>query len=149
VAVPQGITHTPKQLHVEKENGKLYWFDREGMRVMRANCDGSQVETLVETGHGDKDAQDQGRWCVEITVDPKLGKIYWTQKGSDNGEQGHILRASIELPKGESPANFFKQKLYGRLDELLPPASMPKSDRAPSRSWRQSGTRFSHSQARR
>ena len=22
---PQGVTHTPKQLHLDKENGKLYW----------------------------------------------------------------------------------------------------------------------------
>src|SRR5712691_1781767 len=54
--VPQRITHTPKQIHLDKENGKLYWCDREGMRVMRANLDGSQVETLVETGRGDKDS---------------------------------------------------------------------------------------------
>jgi hypothetical protein len=105
VIVPQGVTHTPKQLHLDKENGRLYWSDREGMRVMRANVDGSQVETLVETGHGDKDAHDQTRWCVGITIDPKLGKIYWTQKGPDNGEEGRIFRADIEIPKGESPAN--------------------------------------------
>src|SRR5437899_10282264 len=41
IIVPQGITHTPKQIHLDKENGKLYWSDREGMRVMRANLDGS------------------------------------------------------------------------------------------------------------
>src|SRR5499425_1890428 len=35
VIVPQGGTHTPKQMHLDKENGKLYWCDREGMRVMR------------------------------------------------------------------------------------------------------------------
>jgi hypothetical protein len=46
IIVPQGITHTPKQMHLDMEAGKLYWFDREGMRVMRANLDGSQVETL-------------------------------------------------------------------------------------------------------
>ena len=51
--VPQGGTFTPKQLQLEKENGKLYWCDREGMRVMRANLDGSNIETLVETGQGD------------------------------------------------------------------------------------------------
>src|SRR5262250_1934079 len=44
--VPQGVTHTPKQLHLDEENRKLYWCDREGMRVMRANIDGSRVETL-------------------------------------------------------------------------------------------------------
>src|SRR6516164_7282497 len=45
VIVPQGVTHTPKQIHLDKESGKLYWSDREGMRVMRANLDGSQIET--------------------------------------------------------------------------------------------------------
>jgi DNA-binding beta-propeller fold protein YncE len=84
VIVPEGVTHTPKQLHLEKGDGKLYWCDREGMRVMRANLDGSQVETLVEAGRGDKDSRDQTRWCVGIAVDPKLRKIYWTQKGADN-----------------------------------------------------------------
>src|SRR5215813_2050322 len=44
---------------------------REGMRVMRANLDGSRVETLVETGRGDKDVRDQTKWCVGITVDPR------------------------------------------------------------------------------
>jgi len=105
VIVPQGVTHTPKQLHLDKENGKLYWCDREGMRVMRANLDGSQVETLVEAGRGDKDSRDQTRWCVGITTDPKLGKIYWTQKGPDNAGLGRIFRANIDIPKGESPTN--------------------------------------------
>jgi hypothetical protein len=105
VIVPQGVTHTPKQLHLDKENGKLYWGDREGMRMMRANLDGSQVETLVETGRGDKDAHDQNRWCVGITVDPVRKQFYWTQKGPDNGEKGRIFRAGLEIPKGESPAN--------------------------------------------
>src|ERR1700692_5046990 len=54
VIVPKGITHTPKQIHLDKDSGKLYWCDREGMRVMRANLDDSQVETLVETGRGAK-----------------------------------------------------------------------------------------------
>src|SRR6516165_7763699 len=105
VIVPQGATHTPKQMHLDKPNGKLYWCDREGMRVMRANLDGSQVETLVETGRGDKDSRDQTRWCVGITIDPKFGKIYWTQKGPDKGGKGRLFRANIEIPKGETPAN--------------------------------------------
>jgi sugar lactone lactonase YvrE len=92
VIIPQGVTHTPKQIHLDKENGRLYWCDREGMRVMRANLDGSQVETLVETGRGDEDSRDQTRWCVGITIDPRRGKIYWTQKGPDNGDAGRILR---------------------------------------------------------
>src|SRR6476661_6331421 len=105
VIVPQGVTHTPKQIHLDKGGGKLYWCDREGMRVMRANLDGSQVETLVETGRGDKDSRDQTRWCVGITTDPKFGKVYWTQKGPDNAGLGRIFRANIDIPKGESATN--------------------------------------------
>jgi len=105
VIVPQGITHTPKQIHIEKAAGKLYWSDREGMRVMRADLDGSHVETLVETGRGDKDQHDATRWCVGITIDPKFKKIYWTQKGPDNAGVGRILRANIDIPKGETPAD--------------------------------------------
>jgi DNA-binding beta-propeller fold protein YncE len=105
VIVPEGVTHTPKQMHLDKENGKLYWCDREGMRVMRANLDGSRVETLVETGRGDKDSRDQTRWCVGITIDPKLGKIYWTQKGPDKGNKGRLFRANIDVPKGQTAAS--------------------------------------------
>src|SRR6266436_5684513 len=50
--VPAGGTFTPKQIQIERNTGKLYWCDREGMRVMRANLDGSNVETLVDTSHG-------------------------------------------------------------------------------------------------
>lgn len=105
VIVPPGTTFTPKQLHLEKRSGKLYWGDREGMRVMRANLDGSQVETLVEAGRGDEDRRDETRWCVGITVDPKAGKFYWTQKGPTKGGTGSLRRASIDVPKGETPAN--------------------------------------------
>jgi hypothetical protein len=104
VIVPRGTTFTPKQIHLDKKNGKLYWCDREGMRVMRSNLDGSQIETLVETGRGDADRRDQTRWCVGITIDPVRQHIYWTQKGPDNGGQGRLFRAGIEIPKGETPA---------------------------------------------
>jgi hypothetical protein len=103
--VAPGSTFTPKQLHLDKANGKLYWSDREGMRVMRSNLDGSQIETLVQTGRGENDRQDQARWCVGITVDPERGQIYWTQKGGDNAGVGRILRAGIDIPKGETAAD--------------------------------------------
>src|ERR1700742_3340911 len=41
VIVPKGLTHTPKQIILDKAGAKLYWCDREGMRVMRCNLDGS------------------------------------------------------------------------------------------------------------
>jgi hypothetical protein len=103
--VPERGTFTPKQLYLDKNNGKLYWSDREGMRVMRSNLDGSKIETLVETGHGDADRLDATKWCVGITVDAERGQIYWTQKGPDKAGQGRIFRASIEIPNGQTAAN--------------------------------------------
>ena len=104
--VPAGGTFTPKQLQLEKRSGKLYWSDREGMRVMRANLDGSSIETLVDTSKGDpRPGPDGKKWCVGIAVDTEGGKIYWTQKGDDNAGQGRIFRANIEIPPGQSAAN--------------------------------------------
>src|ERR1700745_1497100 len=106
VIVPQGITHTPKQLHLEKRSGKLYWCDREGMRVMRANLDGSNIETLVDSSKGDtRPGTDETKVCVGITVDPDRGQIYWTQKGPANAGKGRIFRAKIDIPQGQTAAN--------------------------------------------
>jgi len=104
VIVPRGETHTPKQIQLDKPNGKLYWSDREGMRVMRANLDGTEIETLVKTGDGADDRRDATRWCVGMTIDPKRRHIYWTQKGPDNAGLGRILRAGIDIPKAQTPA---------------------------------------------
>ena len=103
--VPPGGTFTPKQIQIEKSTAKLYWSDREGMRVMRANLDGSNIETLVDTSDGDpRPGPDATKWCVGIAVDVERGKFYWTQKGGDNAEQGRILRASIDMSSLETPA---------------------------------------------
>ena len=104
VIVPVGATHTPKQIILDKKAGKLYWCDREGMRVMRCNLDGSQLETLIEAGRGEADSRDQTRWCVGLTIDPKFGKIYWTQKGPDNAGLGRLFRANVEIPAGQTAA---------------------------------------------
>jgi 3-hydroxyacyl-CoA dehydrogenase len=104
--VPEGATFTPKQLVLDKKGGKIYWSDREGMRVMRANLDGSKIETLVDTANGDpRPGRDATKWCVGIAVDHDRGHVYWTQKGPDNAGKGQILRASLDLPKGEHPAD--------------------------------------------
>jgi len=100
--VPEGATFTPKQLQLDKRGGKLYWCDREGMRVMRANLDGSHIETLVQTGSTDADRRDATKWCVGIALDLERGQIYWTQKGPDNAGKGRIFRAGTDIPRGES-----------------------------------------------
>lgn len=103
--VPAGGTFTPKQLKIDKAHGKLYWADREGMRIMRANLDGSHIETLVETAKGDEARGDARNWCVGIALDLDRGQIYWTQKGGDNAGLGTIHRAGIETPRGQGPAH--------------------------------------------
>jgi hypothetical protein len=102
VIVAKGNTHTPKQIILH--GGKLYWCDREGMRVMRCDLDGSKLETLIETGRGEADSKDATRWCVGLTIDPKLGHIYWTQKGPDNAGLGRLFRANVEIPAGQTAA---------------------------------------------
>ncbi|KAL0935799.1 low-density lipoprotein receptor YWTD [Colletotrichum truncatum] len=96
--VPPGTTgvFTPKQITIAKQTRKLYWCDREGMKVMRANLDGSDIEILVSTGSTDEDRLDQRNWCVGIAVDEKRGFFYWTQKGPSKGNQGRIFRAPVQ-----------------------------------------------------
>ena len=119
--VPEGGTHTAKQLQLDKKNGKLYWSDREGMRIMRCNLDGSKLETLVDTSQGDpRPGPDATKWCVGIALDTDRGHVYWTQKGPDNAGQGRIFQAGIEIPKGQDPKNRKDiELLYDRLPEPI------------------------------
>jgi sugar lactone lactonase YvrE len=119
--VPSGGTFTPKQLQLDEKNRKLYWCDREGMRVMRANLDGSNIETLIDTSEGDsRPGKVIRKWCVGIALDVDAGKLYWTQKGADNAGQGRIFRANLEIPKGQTPANREDiELLYGGLPEPI------------------------------
>jgi DNA-binding beta-propeller fold protein YncE len=104
--VPEGGTFTPKQLQLERKSGKLYWCDREGMRVMRANLDGSDIETLVDTSRGDpRPGPDATKWCVGVAIDVDGGKVYWTQKGPDNAGKGRLFRAGIDVPTGQTASN--------------------------------------------
>jgi hypothetical protein len=116
--VPEGATFTPKQLQLDTKHGKLYWSDREGMRIMRASLDGSKIETLVDTSKGDsRPGADAAKWCVGIALDTQRGHIYWTQKGPDNAGQGRILRAGMDIPKGQTPST---RKDIELLYEALP-----------------------------
>src|SRR6201990_1579986 len=121
--VPPGATFTPKQLQLDEKNRKLYWCDREGMRVMRANLDGSNIETLVDTSEGDsRPGKDIRKWCVGIVLDVEAGKVYWTQKGGDNAGDGRIFRANLEIPQGENAVNRTDIELF--LDRLPEPIDL-------------------------
>ncbi|KAF5630050.1 alcohol dehydrogenase [Fusarium sp. NRRL 52700] len=101
--VPQGLVHTPKQLTVDNTNSKLYFADREGLRILRCNFDGSELEVLVQTGDWQVDEHqlDPTRWCVGITISPSTGKFYWTQKGPPKGGKGRIFQANIDFQPSE------------------------------------------------
>ena len=55
--VPAGVVHTPKQLTIDHVNKKVYFCDREGMRVHRINFDGSGHEILVQNGDFNNSAE--------------------------------------------------------------------------------------------
>lgn len=104
--LPEGAVHTPKQLVVDEQNRKLYFSDREGLRVHRCDFDGRNHEILIITGdYQTSDQADQTQWCVGMAVDTKHGKFYWTQKGPSKGNKGRIFRANIDMPVGQSASN--------------------------------------------
>jgi len=93
------------------------------MRVMRANLNGSQIETLVDTSEGEtRPGRDATKWCVGIAVDHDGGKVYWTQKGGDNASEGRIFRANLEIPEGKNAANRPDIELF--LDRLPEPIDL-------------------------
>lgn len=97
--IPPGTlgVHTPKQITLAPHSKKLYWCDREGMKVCRSNLDGSSIEILVDTASSAAQ-HPQCRWCVGIAIDEVRGYFYWTQKGSPKGRLGRIFRAPVSNP---------------------------------------------------
>ncbi len=100
--VPTGLTYTPKQLKLDVAGQRLYWSDREGMRIQRVAIDGSGLETLVTVASGDSARKNAGNWCVGLALDLVHGFFYWTQKGPDDGMVGSIRRAHLQMPDGET-----------------------------------------------
>jgi sugar lactone lactonase YvrE len=106
--VPQGVTNTPKQMTIDHVNRKLYWCDREGAKVWRADMDGGNPEILA-SGHGFNQ-------LVGVTLDVPGGKVYFTDRNNRK-----ILRMGLEMPAGETHAT------RTDLEELFafPTGSMP------------------------
>jgi DNA-binding beta-propeller fold protein YncE len=104
--IQEGQVHTPKQIKIDHDNKKLYFCDREGLRIHRCDFDGSNHEVVLQTGdYNTADIEDQTKWCVGIAVDPKAGKFYWTQKGPSKAGKGRIFRANIQMPSGETASS--------------------------------------------
>jgi DNA-binding beta-propeller fold protein YncE len=99
--VPKGWTHTPKQLIIAPLSKKLYWSDREGERIMRANVDGSDIEVLYRASCENSNKSSLLHWCVGIAVDEESNTIFWTQKGPSKGNKGRIFRMGLDFRVGE------------------------------------------------
>ena len=76
----------PSDLELDLDGGKMYWADRQGHRIQRANLDGTQVETLISElgalGLGEPTA-------LELDLDG--GKMYWI-----DGHFNKIQRANLD-----------------------------------------------------
>ncbi|KAJ9353466.1 hypothetical protein C8Q69DRAFT_530289 [Paecilomyces variotii] len=105
--VAPGGANTPKQLALDRTAKKIYFCDREGLRVFRCNYDGSNLETLIKNGdwENDEERNDGRKWCVGVAVAPKLGKFYWTQKGFSKSGKGRIFSANIETPSNQAASS--------------------------------------------
>ncbi len=90
--VPVGVGNTFKQLAIDGVHHKLYWCDREGAKLWRANMDGSQPETLA-SGHGLQQP-------VGIALDVAHAQLYFSDKDARK-----IMRAGLDLPAGQTDAN--------------------------------------------
>ncbi|KAK2774715.1 hypothetical protein FQN53_003522 [Emmonsiellopsis sp. PD_33] len=135
--VPPGAVNTPKQLTIDAPAKKIYFCDREGLRVYRCNFDGSDLETLIEAGRVEEHSKDATRWCVGITVAPSLGKFYWTQKGPSKGGKGRIFCANITMPEGKSAST--RDDIQCILDSLPEPIDLEMDERSRTLYWTDRG----------
>jgi sugar lactone lactonase YvrE len=120
--VGQGGTFTPRQLQLERQSRILYWCDREGMRLMRANLDGSNIETLVDTGQGDpRPGPDATKWCVGVAIDVDGGTR--GQKPLSNGRLTAILESKLK-----SPENSPEFDLLANTNDVLSDVGMTAAD---------------------
>lgn len=97
VIIPTGQIFTGKQITFEPRGDRIYWCDREGLRVMSSRSDGSDLIVHVQTGTTAEHRQDRRRHCVGVCVDVEGGFLYWTQKGKPKGDEGMILRAPLQV----------------------------------------------------
>lgn len=102
-----GELHTGKQMTIDQSADKIYFTDREGLRVMRCNLDGSEHETIYQTGDWRSEphkSEDPTYWPVGITLSKRLNRFFWTQKGHSKANEGRIFSAGLEMPSGSNAA---------------------------------------------
>lgn len=98
--VPPGSFQVGKEIELDKASGKLFWADRDGRRIMRANTDGSEVQPVLSgfTGLDGKITELQNP--VGIALDPVQRHVYMTDRF-----MGTVMRFGMDLPPGDSHLN--------------------------------------------
>ena len=75
----------PGGIALDVSGGKMYWIERFGDEIRRANLDGSEIVSWV-TDLIDPD---------DIALDVSGGKMYWTDSGGSKTGSGKIQRANL------------------------------------------------------
>ena len=76
----------PGGIALDLSGGKMYWIERFGDEIRRANLDGSEIVSWV-TDLKDPD---------DIALDVSGGKMYWTDSGGSKTGSGKIQRANLD-----------------------------------------------------
>ena len=91
-----GLT-CPKQIILDQVNKKLYWGDREGIKVWRSNLDGSALEILVDWS----DEDDSEHQIVGVEYNHQTSTLYWSDRRSGKiyftkNFDGKIKKSEVE-----------------------------------------------------
>lgn len=117
--VAEGTFVTGKQLAGAWTRGRLYWSDREGAAVRSVSLRGLDLRDEVVVAYTDHDRRLERNQCVGVAVDDRHGHLYWTQKGPSDGDDGRILRTTLDIPAGQHPQQRDVEVLWSGLPEPI------------------------------
>ena len=116
IVVAQDSTMTPISIALDMAGGKMYWRDNlwpgEG-RIRRADLDGSNLQDIVtginpgwidfDNTRGERSPASWNPNPGEIALDLEGGKIYWTERASEDRDLNGIRSADLD---GSNPEDF-------------------------------------------
>lgn len=97
--VQPGQIHTGKEMELDLLHKKMYWSDRDAARIMRANLDGSDLETLVTAFTDEQGTKRTLKNPVGMALDIERQKMYFTDRYT-----GMIYRADMNPPDNTTHA---------------------------------------------
>ena len=96
----------PSAIAISSQGSKIYWTESVSGRIRRASLDGSEVEDLILSGHGEVDESDAMPFeSWGLAVDEDTSHLYWSESVSakiqrskiDGSEQVDIITADEGL----------------------------------------------------